>query len=143
MADIKSGRPGREKEIPVDSEPGWFSLPAPTMSEQSKDPNRWYFPTDLVLALFPVVAAMGLLVVLPIVNSLRTGELTVPLVGCVFALGGVVLLFFARLPLYRQRRFLAFGSKLLDEPHRRLYRWAYRFICLGVLLLLLTLLAVG
>jgi hypothetical protein len=60
-----------------------------------------------------------------------------------FAGAGVVLLFLARLPLYRQRRFFAFGPKLLDESHRRLYRWAYGFICLGGLLLLLTLLALG
>lgn len=73
----------------------------------------------------------------------RTGDITIPLLAMFFASVGVVLLFFARLPLYRQRRFFSIGPKLLDEPHRRLYRWAYRFIFLGVLLLLLTLLALG
>ena len=114
-----------------------------TMSEPGNDPNRWYFPPDLSLSLMPVVSGMGVVVVLPIINSLRSGELTVPLLGCLFAVGGVVALFLARLPLYRQRRFFSSGPKLLDEPHRRLYRWAYHFICLGWLLLLLTLLALG
>jgi hypothetical protein len=143
MADIKSGRPGREKEIPVDSVLGWFSLPAPIMREPSNDPNSWYFPPVLGLSLMPVVSAVGVAVILSVVNSLRTGELTIPLLAMSFASVGVVLLFLARLPLYRQRRFFAFGSRLLDEPHRRLYRWAYRFLCLGGLLLLLTLLALG
>lgn len=127
----------------MDSDPGWFSLAAPTMSVPGNDLNRWYFPLELGLALFPVVALMGGLVVLPIINSFRRGEVTIPLLAMAFAGVGVVLLFLARLPLYRQRRFFAFGSRLLDEPHRRLYRWAYRFLCLGGLLLLLTLLALG
>lgn len=73
----------------------------------------------------------------------RTGDITIPVVAMLSAGIGIVLLFLARLPLYRQRRFFAFGPKLLDESHRRLYRWAYRFICLGGLLMLLTLLALG
>lgn len=38
---------------------------------------------------------------------------------------GIVLLFFARLPLYRQRRFLMYGPRSLDKFHRRLYWLAY------------------
>jgi type IV secretory pathway VirB3-like protein len=113
------------------------------MREPSNDPNSWYFPPVLGLSLIPVVSAVGVAVILSVVNSLRTGELTIPLLAMSFASVGVVLLFLARLPLYRQRRFFAFGSRLLDEPHRRLYRWAYRFLCLGGFLNLLTLFALS
>ena len=49
---------------------------------------------------------------------------------------GVVLLFFARLPLYRQRRFFAFGARELSGFHKRLYYAAYLFIVPCILLLL-------
>ena len=38
--------------------------------------------------------------------------------------GGVVLIFYAKLPLYRQRRFFTFGSGKLPESRRAFYRWA-------------------
>ena len=49
---------------------------------------------------------------------------------------GVGLVFYAKLPLYRQRRFLTFGTKVLPEHCRPYYRWGYRCIGLGVFLLL-------
>ena len=55
---------------------------------------------------------------------------------------GTVLLFFARLPLYRQRRFLVFGPRELDKRHRRLYWWAYRFIAASIVLLVVLILIV-
>jgi hypothetical protein len=113
------------------------------MSEQSKEPNRWYFSPDFGVSIFPMLLLLGTYFVFMTSQLVRTGDIAIPVVAILSAGIGVVLLFFARLPLYRQRRFFAFGSKLLDEPHRRFYRWAYRFICLGVLLLLLTLLALG
>ena len=45
--------------------------------------------------------------------------------GVVAGVVGMVLLFFARLPFYRQRRFLVFGPRELDRSHRRLYWLAY------------------
>lgn len=52
------------------------------------------------------------------------------------ALIGITLLFIARIPLYRQRRFLVFGPKALPETHRRIYRIAYAFIVPSILTLL-------
>jgi len=48
---------------------------------------------------------------------------------------GVGLLFYAKLPLYRQRRFFAFGPRALPEQRRPFYRWGYTCVLLGVLLL--------
>jgi hypothetical protein len=49
---------------------------------------------------------------------------------------GAFLIFYAKLPLYRQRRFLTFGSRALPETSRPFYRWGYRCIFLAVALLL-------
>jgi hypothetical protein len=48
---------------------------------------------------------------------------------------GIVLLFFARLPLYHQRRFWTFGPRELPAFHRKLYWLAYLFVVASVLLL--------
>ena len=58
-------------------------------------------------------------------------------------LGGIVsvLLFFARLPLYRQRRFFTLGPRSLAGVHRKLYYAAYCFIVPSVALLALLLLS--
>jgi hypothetical protein len=59
-------------------------------------------------------------------------------------LGGIgsVLLFAARLPLYRQRRFFTLDPKALTGVHRKLYYAAYWFIVPSVALLALLLLSV-
>ncbi len=56
--------------------------------------------------------------------------------GLAVAAVGVFLIFYAKLPLYRQRRFLTLGSRALPESSRPLYRWGYRFVLFAVLLLL-------
>jgi hypothetical protein len=78
----------------------------------------------------------------PLLSRLkRTGDPTIVWIALALGAIGVALLFAARLPLYRQRRFFVFGPRELDEKHRRLYRWAYKFVgtsvCLLVLLLLI------
>lgn len=63
----------------------------------------------------------------------------VPWICCYFiglgiAAVGSALLFYAKLPLYRQRRFFTFGPRELPEPRRPFYRWGYTFVLLAVLL---------
>jgi hypothetical protein len=54
----------------------------------------------------------------------------------VFAGGvGVGLLFYAKLPLYRQRRFFTFGARALPEQRRPFYRWGYRCAVFSIVLL--------
>jgi len=49
---------------------------------------------------------------------------------------GVSLIFYAKIPLYQQRRFLTFGSQALPEGRRSFYRWGYRCVLFAVTLLL-------
>jgi len=103
----------------------------------SKRNSDWYIPPDwlLMLGVIPCISVLaGLL--LPLVARLKTAELRT-LYG--FGLGagvmGAVLLFIARLPLYRQRRFWTVGSEQLDRKHRRIYWLAYVFVAASLLLL--------
>lgn len=57
-------------------------------------------------------------------------------IGLVLAAVGIALIFYAKLPLYRQRRFLTFGSRALPEGRRPFYRWGYRCVLFAVALLL-------
>ncbi len=56
-------------------------------------------------------------------------------IGLGVAAAGASLIFYARLPLYRQRRFFTFGPRALPEQRRPFYRWGYACALLGVLLL--------
>ena len=62
-------------------------------------------------------------------------------IGSVIAALGVALIFYAKLPLYRQRRLFTFGSRALLESRRLFYRWGYRCVTLAVALLLCLLFA--
>ncbi len=57
-------------------------------------------------------------------------------VGLAVATVGVSLIFYAKLPLYRQRRFFTFGSRALPESRRTFYRWGYRCALFAIALLL-------
>jgi hypothetical protein len=57
-------------------------------------------------------------------------------IGLAVAVVGVSLIFYAKLPLYRQRRFLTFGSRALPENRRSYYRWGYHCVLFAVALLL-------
>jgi hypothetical protein len=56
-------------------------------------------------------------------------------IGLAIATLGVSLLFYAKLPLYRQKRFFTLGSLALPPQRRPYYRWGYRFILIGAALL--------
>ena len=106
------------------------------MTRKSSD---WYIQPDWALQLFG-----WLFVFLPLafVSILSSGlnQLQAANVFYLFWSGlglgalGIILLFFARLPLYRQRRFFDFGPKALSAFHRKLYRLAYLFVVGSVLL---------
>jgi hypothetical protein len=95
------------------------------------------FPMDLRVLLEPGFFIILLCVVAPYFSlAERRGDKTLLIVSLVLGGIGVVLLFFARLPLYRQRRFLTFGPQHLSGVHRRLYFAAYAFLVPCILLLL-------
>ena len=103
-----------------------------------KTSSDWYVPPEIGFFLvIPIIAVLSSML-LPLVARFKSGDVT----GIFYAAvaGGAVgsvLLFFARLPLYRQRRFWTFGSSQLDPFHRKLYRVAYVFLGISILLLLL------
>ena len=106
----------------------------------NKKRSDWYLPEEVLgllstIFFVPAIAVIaGLL--LPSITTLQRVD-----VARLFSIGlsagvlGVVLLFFARLPLYRQRRFLTFGPRELDRFHRRLYWLAYMFVVASIVVL--------
>ena len=117
--------------------------------DPSKDTRlRSQFPHDLaaLFGLYWVVLPIMTLtaVIFPGIRSARTeGDTTLIWVAIVLGCIGSLLLFIARLPLYRQGRFSQFGPRGLDATHRRLYRYAWLFIAASILLLCILLLALG
>ena len=112
---------------------------------QKKVSPIWHsdIPGLLSFLLIPLVALLGGMF-LPFMSHLRRHDsLPVYIVAVLAGVLGVVLLFFARLPLYRQRQFFTFGSRHLDAAHRKLYRLAYFFVWVSGILLFALLLAVG
>jgi hypothetical protein len=57
------------------------------------------------------------------------------LIGIGVAALGAGLIFYAKLPLYRERRFFTFGPRALPEQRRPFYRWGYPCAVFGALLL--------
>ena len=108
----------------------------------SKKRSDWYLPEEVLgllstLFLVPAIAVLaGLL--LPSITTLQHADVSrLFSVGLAAGVCGVVLLFFARLPLYRQRRSFAFGPRELDRFHRRLYWMAYLVVLASIGLLVI------
>src|ERR1700722_19847886 len=97
--------------------------------------SDWYIPSDwrALLGLHFIILPIAILSALlfPALNAARHGNLSLLYASIAFAMTGIVLLFFARLPLYKQRKFFSFGSKARPPLHRKLYRTAYVFICIA------------
>ena len=106
----------------------------------SKRDSNWNVPADWLwhfgmLVIIPCVALMAS-ILLPVVARLKMADITT-LYSSGIAMGvlGVLLLFIARLPLYRARQFWTFGPRQLDRKHRCYYRLAYVAVAVSLLLL--------
>jgi hypothetical protein len=106
----------------------------------SKRDFDWYVPEDWLWH-FGNLVVVGCLVVLssvllPLVARLKATEVTT-LYGLGVGAGilGILVLFVARLPLYRRHKFWTVGPRELDRTHRRLYWLAYAFVAAGLFLL--------
>jgi len=62
-------------------------------------------------------------------------------VNLAVALMGIALVFYAKVPLYRERRFFTFGTWALPEQRRSFYRWGYRCVAFAIVLLMCLLLS--
>jgi hypothetical protein len=111
------------------------------VGNMSKKTTNRNFPADLA-ALFkfdlilPIIA-IGATCLLSLLNFLKT-ESAIILFYVALGIGslGIFLLFFARLPLYRQHRFWTFGPRELPSLNRKLYWLSYLFVVASVLLFL-------
>src|SRR5687768_16176371 len=84
----------------------------------------------------PVLLALGVAQFLTFFKGLTGAPWIWSYVGALFVGAvSVGLLLYAKLPLYRQRRFFTFGARALPEQRRPFYRWAYRCAIFSVLLL--------
>jgi hypothetical protein len=101
--------------------------------------SEWYFPADQLAVLFLQfgVPLIGITAgcFLPAVSAARHGNPFLFWVALLLAVVGIMLLFVARLPLYRQGKFRTFGSAGLPEKSRKVYRVAYGFIGISVVIM--------
>jgi hypothetical protein len=91
-----------------------------------KTSGNWYIPPDHRFWL--VELGFVLLVVLLAPNvyaARRTGNPALLTLGLGLGVLGAILLLVARIPLYRQRRFLTVGPRELPGVYRKLYYAAY------------------
>ncbi len=97
-----------------------------------------YFGEEWPLLLAICLGAPSLIAV--ILNSAalnaRAGDLTLFWFALACAFIGIVSLFVAKLPLYRQGRYFTFGPRALPARRRSLCWIAYVFIVTGVLVML-------
>lgn len=107
------------------------------------DKSDWRLPQDMLITFgFAIVlpaTAILLAFFLPMLTEARRGDPRLFWIGFSLAVIGMLLLFIARLPLYRQGKFFSFGVKTLSDKHKLIYRYAYRFIGIGVIIMLLLL----
>ena len=99
-----------------------------------------HFPWDLGLllglGLIPLlIAILGALIFPSLLAAKNHGNAALAWMAVALGAVGVVLLFFARLPLYQARRFRQIGPGGLDARHKRLYQWAWGFLGLSIFLL--------
>lgn len=99
--------------------------------------REWPFVSGLQFALAVVALVAGSL--FPVLVRARQGDRALFWVALVAAFIGIVFLFLAKLPLYRQGKYFTFGAKALPQGHRQVYRLAYVFIGPSLLLMLLLL----
>ena len=111
-----------------------------TTSKDNKD--GWHFPPDmaallgLCFVLLPI-AGLGGMIIPGILAAKHKGDLSLLWIAVGLSSIGTVLLFLARLPLYRQKKFRQIGPGGLDAFHKRLYLWAWSIIGLGLSLLVM------
>jgi hypothetical protein len=85
----------------------------------------WYMPRDwraiLAISFGPILVLLVAAMLVPPLLNTAYGDPALLwkalIIGCI----GVVLLFMAKMPLYRQHKYHCLGPRLLPTKHRRLY----------------------
>jgi hypothetical protein len=114
----------------------------PDNDPKQKDGSQ--FPPDLglICSFFFLLLAV-LYVACALSWAKGWGDRTLFQLALILGFVGVVLLFTARIPLYRRKRFFTFGPSSLSGIYRKLYFTAYMFIVPSIVLLVLLLLALA
>ena len=96
--------------------------------------SLWNFPLDLLaVSGIPVVVVTA---ASTWVMSMRgTTWIVAAVASLSIAILGVALLFVAKFPLYRQRRFFTFGIRAIPASRHGFYRWGCGLSILGCVLL--------
>jgi membrane protein YdbS with pleckstrin-like domain len=106
------------------------------MSTDSKknDNSLRHFSPDLLTALaLPIVIPM--LVASWLFSLHGTPWLWAAAISFGIAIIGAALLFIAKLPLYRQRRFFTFGIQAIPQSSHGFYLWGCRLAIVGCVLM--------
>ena len=110
------------------------------IDDKTENRTRSYFPPDIAAVVAPILMCIGGVYVASGLSWARgLGDTSLLDLALLVGGAGSILLFFARLPLYRQRRFFSLGPRSLTGIHRRLYYAAYWLIVPSVALLALLL----
>ena len=103
--------------------------------------KEWIWPpADQWIGVWGLLTIAIVAMVITWILNFFTGLTGIPWVCCYFigigvAVLGAALIFYAKLPLYRERRFFTFGPRALPEQRRPYYRSGYTFAVLGAVLL--------
>ena len=109
-------------------------------TEQDKKESPHVPPDMAVIGSFLVVI-LAILFVSCGLSWVKRGDTTLFKLAVFLGAIGAVLLFIARIPLYRQRRFFTLGPRTLTGIYRKLYFASYVFIVPSIVLLVLLLLS--
>ena len=116
------------------------------MNAGTNKKSDWYLPPDwrLLLGLHIIVIPLGIIasIFMTALNRTSQGDTSLIWVALVIGIVGTVLLFYSRLPLYRQHRYLSIGPKELPASHKKIYWLSYGFIgtCIAILISILMIL---
>jgi len=104
-------------------------------SSDQRDNSLWNFPADLL-----AVSGIPFVVVTVVSTSFMSMRGTAWIIAAAASLGltllGVAFLFYAKLPLYRQRRFFTFGLRAIPASRHVYYRWGCGLCVLGCVVMM-------
>jgi hypothetical protein len=103
--------------------------------------NDSYFPPDMAVVCSFLFMILAVVFVSCGLSWAKRGDTTLFQLAMFLGVVGAILLFVARIPLYRQHRFFTLGPRSLTGIYRKLYFTAYAFIVPSIVLLVLLLLA--
>ena len=99
-----------------------------------RDPYAWYVPPWVAFSLPLRTTCVLVSILLPVLAWLQAADISkIYLTAVGLGAVGAVLLYIARLPLYRSRKFWTVGPKQLNQAHRKIYWLAYGFVVLSLM----------